>query len=398
METAIGTALAAAENGRVAGERAARRALAELPSECVDFCQVFSSIEYEYEAVIAGIAAVIGTDPPLIGCSTGEAFTEDEVTRGVVAVGLVASDTVTFFTGLGTGLSDDVPGAVREATADLPTEVTGYPHMAAINLHDGLSSVGEELALVTQKQLGPSVHVAGGAATDDHHLEGTHVFHNETVAEDAVVLGLIASKEQPVVAVEHGHEPLSEPFEVTRSDGSLVYELDGEPAFQVWKDAVRAQVREEFGVTVDDLDPSDQLLQRIMCEFEFGFDQGGRYKMRWPWIETEGGPLHFAVGIPEGTVMCVMHGHPDMQIESGRQTIRSARQRAGDVEMAGAFVYDCACRSIVLEDDLSAAIDAMAEELDMPMVGFETYGEIGMGRKQFSGFHNATTVVLLLPE
>ena len=37
-------------------------------------------------------------------------------------------------------------------------------------------------------------------------------------------------------------------------------------------------------------------------------------------------------------------------------------------------------------------------DLSIPMLGWETYGEIRLEPGQFSGFHNTTSVVLLLPK
>ena len=399
MNTALGTGQAAASGGRTAGEAAAADAAAELPGDRVDFCQVFCSVEYDYEGVLEGVRSVVGPGAELVGCSAAETFTEDSVEMGAVAVAVVASDTLSFFTGCGGGLSDNVSRAVREAVADLPAEVEGYPYLSAITLHDGLASVGEELALVSQQKLGPEVTIGGGAAADDHRMEATPVFHGDRVVDDAVAIALIAGKERPVVSVGHGHEPLSEPVTVTDASERRVHELDGEPAFRVWKDAVRDVVRDEFGIDVDDLDADDQLLQQILCEFEFGIDQGGRHKMRWPWVEAEtGDTLHFAVDVPEGTVLRVMHGTDDNQIESARTTARRAVEAAGDTAVAGGFVYDCACRGIVLGDRFPEAIAEIDDELGLPFAGFETYGEMCMGPGQFSGFHNNTTVVLLLPE
>ena len=397
MNTALGTGLSEAPDGAVAGEAAAADARSELPGERVDFCQVFCPPRYDYETVLSAIRGVIGPDASMIGCSATSPFTEAGVGDGVT-VGLLVSDTLEVYTGLGTGLRENVSRAVREAVDTLPDAVDDYPYAAAINLHDGLAGVGEELSLVCQQKLGPEVSIAGGAASDDHALQATHVFHDDVAVEDAVVLGLVVAEERPVVAVAHGHEPLSESVTVSDSDGPEVHAFDGVPAFEVWKDAVRKSVRENFDAEVDDLTPGSQLLQRLLCEYEFGIDQGERYKMRWPWVEDESGTLHFAVDVPEGTVMRVMHGRPDAQVESARETVSRALDAAGDVPMAGGFIYDCACRGIVLEDDFETAVESMAAELQLPFSGFETYGEVCMGPAGFSGFHNTTTVALLLPE
>ena len=396
MRTSVGTALVTGDSGSLSGERAASAALEQLSGERVDFCQVFCSPDFDFEAVLDGVRGVIGPSAELIGCSGKGLFTEKRVGDGV-AVGLVASDSLSFYTGLGTGLRENVSRAVRDAVADIPDGLDEHPYAAAIVLNDGLSGVGEQLALESQQKLGPEVFIVGGSAADDHQLEATYVFHDDVIVEDGVVIGLIGADERPAVAVAHGHEPLSEPVEVTRADGPTVYEFDGKPAFEVWKDAVREPVRDEFGVLIDDLEPSDQVLQEILCEFEFGIDQGTQYKMRWPWIEDKEGAMHFAVDIPEGTVLRVMHGRPDAQIESAAETARRALRDAGDAEMAGGFIYDCACRGIVLGDEFEAAVETISDELSMPFVGFETYGEICMGPGQLSGYHNTTTVALLLP-
>lgn len=88
-----------------------------------------------------------------------------------------------------------------------------------------------------------------------------------------------------------------------------------------------------------------------------------------------------------------MHSPADDQIVPARDTAAAAIQDApGDV--AGAFIHDCACRSIVLGDDFDEAVNVIDEELGVPFSGFETYGELCMERGQMSGYHNTTSVVL----
>lgn len=396
METVFETGRSATDESYEAGREAALGAHDGFGSDRVDFCQVFCSTEYDYDAVIAGIREVVGADAELIGCSATGAFTEGAGLDANVVVSLVASDTHRFFTGVGTGLSDNVSRAVREAVDDLPTAVDGYPYLSAITLHDGLRGVGERLALTTQQRLGPNVSFVGGAASDDFRLANTHVFVNDDVVDDGVAVALVASKKRPVITVDHGHEPITGPYEVTRADGSVVYELDGRPAFDVWEDAVRERARELFDVDVDELSPSDPKSAMMRGAFEFGIDQGTNYKMRWP-MAVDGDALVFAVDIPEGTTLRVMYGSPENQVESARTAARQAVETAGDTAIAGGFVYDCACRAIILDDAFSDAVAAVDEELGVPFTGFETYGEMCMQLGQLSGFHNTTTVIMLLP-
>lgn len=112
----------------------------------------------------------------------------------------------------------------------------------------------------------------------------------------------------------------------------------------------------------------------------------------------EGG-IGFACGIPQGSVIRIMESTPERQVESARKAARQARAMLGGAGVAGALVFDCACRKIILGEHLQAAVNAIAEEVEgKPLAGFEGYGEIAMSAGDMSGFHNTTTVVLAFPD
>ena len=61
-------------------------------------------------------------------------------------------------------------------------------------------------------------------------------------------------------------------------------------------------------------------------------------------------------------------------------------------------MFDCICRNLILRDGFKDAVTAMSEELgNVPIAGFETYGEIALDAGDMSGFHNTTSVVLAFP-
>ena len=399
-ETSLATGIATGTDGGSVAERATTTAREGLAGERVDFCQAFCSASLDTAAVVEAIRSVIGPDAALIGCtSTGE-FTETSSVHDGVAVGLVASDSISFHVGLGTNMRENIPGTIREALADVPSSPAEYPYRSAITLHDGLQGVGERLALVAQRKLGPEVQFAGGAASDRYQLDATRVFCGDRVAENAVAIAVLDSVERPVMSVGHGHVPISAPMTVTGVDGNAVTELDGKPAYDAWCDAVREKATAMFDLDVDDVEPGTEAHTRLMGAFEFGIDQGEDFKIRWPRVEQpdpDSGAITFAVEIPEGTELHVMEGTVEAQIESAREAARDAHDLA-DGEYAGGFVYDCACREIILGEQFPTAVEAIAEELDGPFAGFETYGEFCMDVGKLSGFHNATTVIQLLPK
>jgi len=393
MTTQFGTGFA---SGDGAGVSAAESALAEIDSE-PDFVLVFCSSAYEYSEEITPIRDVIG-DVPLIGASTAGEFTQEQAGEGGIAVAAIASDEMEFYTGIGHGLSDDLRGAVEEAAADIPDEQADYPHRVGINLHDGLTGRGEEIAMLAFQQF--PIPFSGGSAGDDIALEETFVFHNDEVATDSIVLAVLASEKPFALGVEHGHKPISEPLAVTDAEGSVVSELNGQPAFEAFADAIAEVSQEELGIDPHDVETGSEEFVELLTQFQFGVKSGADdYKVRWagPTPNTDG-PMVFATTIPEGTELTVMHSNRDEQIEAARTGAVSARDALTDNEAAGALVFDCACQGAILGDQFPESVEAMFAELDVPLAGFQTYGEICMQEGEMRGYHNTTSSVLVLPE
>lgn len=399
MGTTFASGLAKSDDGNSAGHEAAASAVAGLNGSDPDFALVFSSAKYDYDQVLGGVRDVVG-DATLMGCSTAGEFTDSAVETESVVVSTIASDEMAFFTGLGRGISEDMMGAVAEAAADLPTEVEEYPHLTGINLHDGLAGKGEEVAMLAYQEL--PMPFVGGSAGDDLALSETHVFVGDDIATDAVALGVIASKKPLPQSVNHGHKPISERIEVTHADDNVIEELDGRPAFDVWRDAVREEARDVYGVDIDGVGDDDPELGELLTQFEFGIETGdGDYKIRWPGLTPDtSGPLHFAATIPDGTEVRVMHSPKDEQIESAREAGRDAVAIAADAEegVAGALVFDCVCRAAILGDEFEEAVDAIATSINAPLAGFETYGEVCLREGEMRMYHNTTSSVVIIPE
>lgn len=397
MSTQVASGAATGADGYGAGVDAATDAVEDLDGATVDFCQLFCSVHYDYADVLEGVRSVVGDDAELIGCVGTGPFTERGSHDTGVTLGVVSSEVIAVQTGLGTGLSESTGRAIRDARGEITDGPEEFPYRSAFVLYDAFATDGEELAHRIRRKLGARVPFSGGAASDDYRLESTPVFRNDRVETDAVAVAVLDSERPPLVVDGHGHEPISETMEVTSADGAQLRTLDGDPAFEVWRDAVRPYVREMFDIDVDALDPASPEMLRMTGVFEFGIDQGDAYKLR-ACIRTdpEAGTMSSLVDIPEGTRVRVMRGTVDSQIESARAVAREARDRF-EGAYAGGFVYDCACRQIILGESFDTAVDALAEELSTPFAGFETYGEMSMSFDRTSGFHNSTTVVTLLP-
>src|SRR6266571_3765088 len=92
-----------------------------------------------------------------------------------------------------------------------------------------LSGVGEEL-----------VHqIVGGAAGDEGRFKATLVGDAERAAPDVAAAMHVFGDAPWGVGIGHGLEATTGKMAVTRATGNVVYELDGRPAFEAYKEHAR---------------------------------------------------------------------------------------------------------------------------------------------------------------
>lgn len=395
MATKFGTAIVKGKDSFKVGQEVASKAMSKAVTKDVDLSIVFASSAYDYQAVINGVRRVTN-NAPLIGCSTAGEFTEEKVEKESVACAVISTDTHKFFPGMGKGLRKDEIKTLKEASRKFPLPIGGYPYLSVILLVDGLAGKGEESVLAALDALGPNVKFSGGAAADDLKFKETYIFANDKVSSDAVSLTFVASRIPVAIGVKHGHSPISPPLTITKVEGNIVYEIDGKPAFEVWKEYTRENAK-SIGINVDRM-LETEAIQNFFTRYEAGILTGTEYKIRWlGGTTTTKGPICFPCTMSEGMVVRVMESPKLGQIASARRAAEIALEACKGIKIAGAIIFDCVCRAVILGDDFAKAVDEIKDVLRVPLVGFETYGEIAMEIGQLSGFHNTTTVVLLIP-
>lgn len=356
---------------------------------------VFTSVDQPLDQVLPALSQAF-PQSTVLGSSTAGEFTHDQDTIGSTSLFAIHGD-LQVHAGFATNLANTPYQAVQEAVADHPVEIEGYPHKTALLLIDTLSGRGEEAALLASALL-EETRLVGGAAGDDKMVR-TIVGLNDQVSDNALVIATLYTPHPLAIGVSHGHRPLSDTLTVTRSEGNIVHEVNDQPAWSVWVEKTRARAQEAQGFDPGNLSESGQV-GAFLLSYEAGLSLGNdQFKVRAPLQRhDEAGALTFACGIPEGSVIRIMESTPADQITSARQAAQHARAELGERRAAGAVVFDCVCRKAILKDDFSKAVQAIHDELNAPLAGFETFGEIALDVGDMSGFHNTTTVVLAFPE
>jgi methyl-accepting chemotaxis protein len=390
MPTKIATALARG-TAKEATAQLCREVRSRLDGRAPVLLAAFASTQQPLGEVFAELGREF-PDAIRIGSSTAGEFTEHGDEKGAAVLFALAGD-YKVFAGIGGGLKADPERAVAAAVEGLPREIEGYPFCTAILLLDPMAGNGEETTLLASSALGPNVPLAGGAAGDDLRMLQTFVAAGSAAASDAAVIALLFSRKPLGVGVCHGHRPISPPFKVTQAEGNVVHMIEGEPAWPWWLAQTSAPA-ESAGIDA----PTPANEGAYLLRFEAGLAAGNDFKIRAPLSRT-GTSINFACGVPEGTVFRITESLPERQIESAREAARRALAQLGGRKAAGALVFDCICRNLILNDQFGRAVRGISEELGgAVLAGFETYGEIALDVGDMSGFHNTTSVVLAFPE
>lgn len=395
MDTQFTTHIAIGEDSFQVGKEAAQGALHKMSDHPdIHLVVLFSSIKFNYAEVAAGVKSVVG-EVPIIGCTCAGQFSDQDNQKDGIACALISSDNYKFFTGMGKELKADSIGAVKEAIRNFPEEIEGYPYHSAILFIDALTGKGEEAVLAASSLLGPMVKFAGGAAGDNLKFVETKVFHDEEAVSDAITICLIASSSPVIISVKHGHKPISPPLRITKATGNILYEVEGRPALDVWKDYIREPLKEK-GVDIDHVQSVE--LSKILANYEAGLFTGSEYKIRFPSSANPDGSLNFVSEMVQGTVLKIMSSEEQDQIDAAQRAAEEAIKHSRGRPLAGALIFDCGCRALILKENFYKAIDAYKSVLgECPFIGGETYGEIAMEMGLLSGFHNTTSVIMLFP-
>jgi len=86
-------------------------------------------------------------------------------------------------------------------------------------------------------------------------------------------------------------------------------------------------------------------------------------------------------------------------VEAARSAAEEAKKHLGGKKAAGVLLFDCVCRGMILKEGFQKEIDAVRSVFgDAPITGFLTYGEIARYEGKLDGWHNATAVVVAIPE
>lgn len=367
-----------------AGAEAVAQAIGDRPDP--KLLVVFASCAHDLEKLARGIAEHSG-DAAVIGCTTaGEIAGGGPADAGVVVAAL-GGDGFEVQTAAAKGASARLREA-GAAAARCISGLNGHEHQVLMLLTDGLAGDQQEIVRGAYSVVGADVPLVGGCAGDGLQMKRTFQLHDREVLTDAVVGAAIGADSPFGIGVRHGWSRVGSPITVTRSEGTVVHELDHQSALDFY--LTRLEAPEEAWT-------EESAFTRFAQTHPLGLGgRRGESNVRFvSGADFEHRTIRCIAAVPQGATAWAMRGDHASVLEATSAARDEALDGLAGSEPLGMLAFDCIARRGVLGDDgVREEIAMMVPEgKSLPAAGFYTYGEIAR-RTGFSGFHNQTLVVM----
>lgn len=352
-------------------------------SDGPDFLLVAYSESHDPAVVRAGLMAHF-PDALLLGSSTCRGvMTQDGLMGfGKPVISLAAfADPESAFGTASLVVEGDIAAAVDRAieSAQAAANRLGeVPDMIWLHASPGAEEV---IIAAIQRVLGAHVLISGGSSADEAIAGKWSQFDTDGVAQGAA-LALIYADLPITHHFQSGYLPTDCAGTATRAQGRVLYEIDGQPAAQVYNDwtggAIAAALADRgvnilqasswhpLGKSIGRIGPSPDLMVDCYC-------------LVHPDSVGPDGALRLFANVEEGSRIVLMKSGRDELIKRATQVVRTSLEMAPkDKAVTGALMVFCAGCMLSLGDDIAlAAKDIRTAYGKVPFMGIFTFGEQG---------------------
>jgi len=266
----------------------------------------------------------------------------------------------------------------------------GLTHVMVFS--DGLIVNGTALVSGLTKGLPEGVSVTGGLVGDGAAFKHTVVGLNKIPKEKQIVLiGFYGAKLSIGYGSLGGWDIFGPDRVITRSKGNVLYELDGRPALELYK--------EYLGPKAIDL-PSSGLLFPMRLNFT-DVDTRSEVVRTLLAVDESEQSMTFAGDMPQGVSATLMKANFERLIE-GASGAASLSALGGMHDPQLAILISCVGRKLVLKERIEEETEAVRSILGEKTVltGFYSYGEIcpGAPTEKQCRLHNQTMTITTFKE
>ena len=395
MGTLTGVGVSHQRNVVKAAQEAVKRAFLAAGTEEPDFVMLFASLGYDPEKLLFSVRQATG-NCPLVGCSGQGVIVQGEADESSfsVAVMVIKSDELHFKTH---HIHHQEEGATRlnfeqvgealghKIQSDLPTNpIALFLFTDGLTLNFDRLAIGLQSTLQTQKFL----PILGGAAGSSIDMKLTYQFCDDRVLTDGTVVALMSGTAHIAWAANHGCVPIGTEYKITRAAGTMIYELNHRPVFDV--------LRQYF--SEDEIARWD----RTMVSFCFGSKYQGDDDFSIRYISRKDevvGSVMLQTEVTEGTSVWVMRRDQELIHQGTEKLAQSINAQLNGRSPIAIFQFDCYGRgkSVLTEQQKFQNLYQLQNNIGshLPWIGFYSHGEIApIGQR--NTFHNYTLVLVAI--
>ena len=257
-------------------------------------------------------------------------------------------------------------------------------------LSKGVNVNGSKLVKGLEKNLRDNVIITGGLAGDDAKFQETLTFSDGVPKNNVVsAIAFYGHKIKIGYGSIGGWDPFGPERIITRSKGSVLYELDGKNALEIYKQYLGEQAK---GL------PATGLMFPLGIR---GHEVTTNLVRTLRAISEKKQSLTFAGDIPEGYHARLMKVNFERMIDAAAKTAKNCQDTIDCPKVELAILVSCAGRRWVLKQRIKEELEAVREVFgkDTILTGFYSYGEIApVAGSTKCAFHNETMTITAFSE
>lgn len=258
-------------------------------------------------------------------------------------------------------------------------------------LTDGTNTNGSELAKGLNSVFSKAVTVAGGLAADDLAFNDSWILQEGLPVNKRVCgIGFYGEKIHFSSHAKDGWKPFGPERMITKAKNNTLYELDGQPALELYKQYLGDKAKElpaaglNFPLSITSPQNSTHMVRTILG------------------VDEQQQSMIFAGDIPLGFKAQLIYGSFDNLIEGAEevamQLTKTIQQRPDQVL---ALAVSCAARRLVMKEDTDMELEATLEHLpkNTTQAGFYSFGELCPKLEEgICSLHNQTMTLTVIYE
>ena len=268
-----------------------------------------------------------------------------------------------------------------EVCEDVLRKVAERPWVKGIEMLLTLRNMSSTYFCEKLSEIREDIAIFGGCAFHpDLKRTNVNVFSDKAgFTDEGAVFMLIGGKDIHIwTTFISGWKPLGKKMAITKADGNHLYELDGEPAYNVYRKYLKIK--------------NDDTFIRNALEFPLFYNVNDTNILRVPALCLEDDTLIMTADMINGTTAQLSYGDPQTILKS----IINEAEKLADFVPDGIMIFNCASRRHFWGDE-EVNQETMPFQTLTDTAGFFTAGEFNRSGKSLNQ-HSATLIIVGIRE